>query len=350
MPTCSKCDAPISVLDHRCRHCGISFGPSAVTQNPHSVILERLEKAKAANVMAQTPPHDPVSFIREQAFEKPQRVHAEEVDRAAGWVYVMCNKAMPSLVKVGFTTNTPDQRAKELEGTGIPHKFSVEYAALVIDPQWVEGRAHKHLEEHHEGKEWFRCGVEGAVIAIRDSAEKILREDCRRVDRQLIAQEQLRRKREADQQAAQETRRREISEHAESQVRKLRDEFHLTKSDIAKMTEEKIARGRQIALEEWDRNANSFWKVVPFVLPIAVLSPINIGLGIVYAVIVLIVFSVSFPIRKRMALSSYEESDEAKSIRSQGRLWIDRSEAKLESQIKEMESNQSHLLSENRSR
>jgi len=35
-----------------------------------------------------------------------------------GWVYVITNKAMPSLVKVGFLTKDPGLRAKELGNTG----------------------------------------------------------------------------------------------------------------------------------------------------------------------------------------------------------------------------------------
>jgi len=93
-----------------------------------------------------------------------------------GWVYVITNKAMPDLVKVGYSTKDPVLRAKELDGTGVPHAFEVVYDALVSDPREVEQRAHKVLAEFREGKEWFRCSIEVSVRAIKESADKIHQE------------------------------------------------------------------------------------------------------------------------------------------------------------------------------
>jgi hypothetical protein len=97
-----------------------------------------------------------------------------------GWVYVITNKAMPDLVKVGYSTKDPTLRAKELDGTGVPHAFEVVYDALVFDPREVEQRAHKLLAEFREGKEWFRCSVAVSVRAIRDSSETIHQETAYR--------------------------------------------------------------------------------------------------------------------------------------------------------------------------
>ena len=97
-----------------------------------------------------------------------------------GWVYVITNKAMPDLVKVGYSTKDPVLRAKELDGTGVPHAFEVVYDALVSDPREVEQRAHKLLAEFREGKEWFRCSVDAAVRAIKQSTEMIYQETTTR--------------------------------------------------------------------------------------------------------------------------------------------------------------------------
>lgn len=51
-----------------------------------------------------------------------------------GWVYVMSNRSMPNLVKVGFSSKDPELRAKELAHTGTPHPYVVDYEALVRDP------------------------------------------------------------------------------------------------------------------------------------------------------------------------------------------------------------------------
>ena len=84
-----------------------------------------------------------------------------------GWVYIFSNKAMPDLLKVGFSRKDPTLRAIELQNTGVPHPYVVEYDALVEEPYLVEQKVHKLLKDHHEDKEWFRCNVTEAIIAIR---------------------------------------------------------------------------------------------------------------------------------------------------------------------------------------
>lgn len=87
-----------------------------------------------------------------------------------GWVYIITNRAMPDLVKVGFSTKDPELRAAELNNTGSPHPYTVEYEILVDNPHAVEKQAHKLLRHRHDGKEWFRCDAEEAIIAIKQSA------------------------------------------------------------------------------------------------------------------------------------------------------------------------------------
>jgi hypothetical protein len=92
-----------------------------------------------------------------------------------GWTYIITNLAMPGLVKVGFTMKDPQLRAEELNNTGSPHPFVVQYDILVDDPQQIEQQVHKELKEFSEGKEWFRCSIECAIEAItRIAKSKIL--------------------------------------------------------------------------------------------------------------------------------------------------------------------------------
>lgn len=86
-----------------------------------------------------------------------------------GWVYVIVNKAMPGLVKVGFSTKDPILRACELGNTGIPHPYEVMYDALVDSPREIEQSVHRALQKEREGREWFRCSLETAIQAIRRS-------------------------------------------------------------------------------------------------------------------------------------------------------------------------------------
>jgi hypothetical protein len=84
-----------------------------------------------------------------------------------GWVYVITNKSMPGLIKVGFSLKDPNLRAGELYNTGIPYQYVVEYEVFVYEPFEIEQRVHKDLKDFKEAKEWFRCSVGEAKSAIR---------------------------------------------------------------------------------------------------------------------------------------------------------------------------------------
>lgn len=102
-----------------------------------------------------------------------------------GWVYIISNPAMPGLVKVGYSTKDPDLRAAELNHTGAPHAYIVEYEILIDDPYRIEQQTHSLLSHRHEAKEWFRCQPEEAVLAIRQVAkDRGLWESFKHLDRQ----------------------------------------------------------------------------------------------------------------------------------------------------------------------
>lgn len=102
-----------------------------------------------------------------------------------GWVYVISNKAMHGLVKVGFSMNDPEKRAEELNHTGSPHPYSVEYEVLIEEPYEIEQATHRLLSSRHEGKEWFRCSAEEAVAAIKQvTGPRIITETYKRAERE----------------------------------------------------------------------------------------------------------------------------------------------------------------------
>ena len=52
----------------------------------------------------------------------------------AGFIYIMSNSAFPNLLKIGKSTKDPTKdRVSELNQTGVPEPFKVEYYALVED-------------------------------------------------------------------------------------------------------------------------------------------------------------------------------------------------------------------------
>ena len=77
---------------------------------------------------------------------------------------------MPGILKIGYSTKDPKLRAEELNHTGSPHPYIVEYEMLIEQPYLIEQRIHKILSEDKERKEWFRCSVQKAAVAIKEIA------------------------------------------------------------------------------------------------------------------------------------------------------------------------------------
>ena len=86
----------------------------------------------------------------------------------SGFVYVMTNRSMPGLVKVGMSAKNPALRAKDddLTSTGVPTPFEVQYSALFDDMRKAEKLAHQNLSQYHYNKEFFKTDIATAIYAI----------------------------------------------------------------------------------------------------------------------------------------------------------------------------------------
>jgi len=80
-----------------------------------------------------------------------------------GFVYVLSNKAMPGLLKVGYTTRSISDRLDELNSTGVPTAFVIEFYFEVDDAPRGEGLLHRALSKHHYEKEFFKVSVPKVV-------------------------------------------------------------------------------------------------------------------------------------------------------------------------------------------
>ena len=81
------------------------------------------------------------------------------------WVYILTNKSMPGLVKIGMTKRDPYIRANELASqTGIPTKFEVDYAVRVWNSFTIEQNVHRRLDRFrvNQNREFFEIDVKTA--------------------------------------------------------------------------------------------------------------------------------------------------------------------------------------------
>jgi len=84
-----------------------------------------------------------------------------------GFVYIMSNQAMEGVLKVGFSLKDPAIRSAELDSTGLPFRWQVEYFVFVDDPYTVEQQVHSELNYCHVSKEFFKLEITSAIVEIR---------------------------------------------------------------------------------------------------------------------------------------------------------------------------------------
>lgn len=80
----------------------------------------------------------------------------------AGYVYILSNKKMPGLYKIGMTTRSIKERVEELNSqTGVPFNFEVEMYIVSDDPLQDESTIHLALNENRvNNKEYFEADIQ----------------------------------------------------------------------------------------------------------------------------------------------------------------------------------------------
>ena len=111
-------------------------------------------------------------------------------------VYVLTNKAMPGMVKIGFTRHEDIQtRVDELYTTGVPLAFTIEWACRTKNAAEAERALHKAFKHTrvNESREFFSIEPEQAIEILKLlNAENIMAEVAKQpttIDSKSIAAE-----------------------------------------------------------------------------------------------------------------------------------------------------------------
>jgi len=91
--------------------------------------------------------------------------------RSTEYVYVLVNKSMPGMVKIGMTTDTPVKRARDINrATGIPTPWVPVWSLKCYSSYILEQRVHEHLSQYRvaENREMFRIDSVTAQRVIED--------------------------------------------------------------------------------------------------------------------------------------------------------------------------------------
>jgi hypothetical protein len=94
----------------------------------------------------------------------------------AGYIYVLVNSSLDGMVKIGKTTRTSEERAKELSSTtGVPTPFVVAYESYFNNCSEAERYIHKLLENENnrtsKKREFFNISSSYAIQVIIDAKE-----------------------------------------------------------------------------------------------------------------------------------------------------------------------------------
>ena len=93
------------------------------------------------------------------------------------WVYVLSNASQPGLLKIGYTKNTPDERAKQISNaTGVPIPYKVEWAFNCYDGFSLEQEVHHKLGKYrvNNNREFFQISLNEAKISIEEIGKRYI--------------------------------------------------------------------------------------------------------------------------------------------------------------------------------
>lgn len=105
-------------------------------------------------------------YIKKQKALADEQAKGENLGH--GSVYVLSNRAFPDLLKIGQTSYSAFDRARQLSlQTGVPADFEVEFAWLVTDRRAWEKAIHEILSAYrfNRQKEFFKCDLATAKSA-----------------------------------------------------------------------------------------------------------------------------------------------------------------------------------------
>ena len=103
---------------------------------------------------------------------------SDVVEHEEGLVYVLANYTVPDLLKVGRTTATSEERAKQISRrTGVPGEWKVVYEFRTDNCRQAEKSVHGRLEMYRDSKqkEFFRAPAKIVIKAMQKVEEEMTR-------------------------------------------------------------------------------------------------------------------------------------------------------------------------------
>ena len=90
------------------------------------------------------------------------------------YIYVMVNESIPNQVKIGLTTLTPQQRAKQLSNTSVATPWEVKFSFKCFRSRLLEAELHDYFKANRvsDNREMFYLDVPTATKAVKKLGKK----------------------------------------------------------------------------------------------------------------------------------------------------------------------------------
>jgi len=92
-----------------------------------------------------------------------------------GFIYILVNPFIPGMVKIGYSTGVPIERAKRIsQSTGVPTQFAVVHEVQVGSCEDAEREIHAELDKFrvNSKREFFAVSVKEAIEIVEKVATK----------------------------------------------------------------------------------------------------------------------------------------------------------------------------------
>jgi hypothetical protein len=132
--------------------------------NPHQT-----RKADAFTLIPEEDGWERVIYLANAVLDPSGAVRAPE------YVYVLVNKSVPNMVKIGMTKLTPDERARQISAaTGVATPWIPVYSFQCYRSDLLETEVHYHLREYRvtKNREMFEVDSYTAQKVIEDLGYK----------------------------------------------------------------------------------------------------------------------------------------------------------------------------------
>lgn len=101
------------------------------------------------------------------------RIVPTELGPGKGYIYILENAGQPGILKIGFTTRTPQDRVKEINSsTGVIIPWYIRNAFQCKSPDAMEKLIHERLKRYKVHKEGFGIRLEEAEKVILQVLEE----------------------------------------------------------------------------------------------------------------------------------------------------------------------------------